>query len=91
VAAIDAHFEMEDGVFFPALHGLHPGSGPELELLMGEHEGFRDRFERLRDGITGSSLEAFAEAYREFSRSIGEHEGREERLVASLVDLLDPP
>ena len=90
LAAVDAHFEMEHGVFFPALHGLHPDSGSELKTLTAEHEGFRARFEHLRDEISRGSLEAFAEDYRDLSQSIAEHEAREERLVAALVDSMDP-
>jgi iron-sulfur cluster repair protein YtfE (RIC family) len=39
--AIEAHFSLEDDIFFPALHGLHPKTGRELHALMREHvDGF---------------------------------------------------
>ena len=32
--AVGAHFALEDGVFFPALHGLHPEHAEELDPLV---------------------------------------------------------
>jgi iron-sulfur cluster repair protein YtfE (RIC family) len=85
--AIEAHFSLEDDVFFPALHGLRPETGRELNALMREHGDFLEELSRLRDGLTTGTLDAFAKGYQAFSQSIAEHECREERLVASLADV----
>jgi hemerythrin-like domain-containing protein len=88
--SIEAHFSLEDDVFFPALHGLHPETGRELNDLMREHVDFLEDLSRLRNGLTTGTLDDFAQGYRAFSQSIAEHECREERLVASLADVFDP-
>jgi iron-sulfur cluster repair protein YtfE (RIC family) len=88
--SIEAHFSLEDDVFFPALHGLHPETGRELNDLMREHVDFLEDLSRLRSGLTTGTLDDFAQGYRAFSQSIAEHECREERLVASLADVFDP-
>jgi hemerythrin-like domain-containing protein len=88
--SIEAHFSLEDDVFFPALHGLHPEKGRELNALMRDHVDFLEELSRLRDGLTTDTLDDFAKGYRAFSQSIAEHECREERLVASLADVFDP-
>ena len=85
--AIEAHFSLEDDVFFPALHGLRPETGRELNALMREHGDFLEELSRLRNGLTTGTLADFAKGYQAFSQSIAEHECREERLVASLADV----
>ena len=87
--AIEAHFSLEDDIFFPAVHGLHPETGRELNALMREHGDFLEDLSRLRTGLTTGTLDAFAKGYRAFTESIAEHECREERLVASLAGVFD--
>ena len=87
--AIKAHFSLEDDVFFPAFHGLYPETARELNALMREHVDCLDEFVRLRTDLAPDTLAAFAKEYRAFSRSIAEHESREERLIASLPDVSD--
>jgi iron-sulfur cluster repair protein YtfE (RIC family) len=90
--ALDAHFALEEDVFFPALHGLRPEHTEELDALSREHEVFATRLTALRrctetesggDGVV-ASFQAFAEEMRQ-------HEAREERLVRKIADLLGDP
>ena len=90
-AAIDAHFTLEEGVFFPAVHGLHPESTPELNLLAREHRQSLAVLDRLRDELTTRSMAEIAQVLRGFSDVTAEHEAREERLLESLADLFDDP
>jgi len=87
--AIDAHFSLEEGVFFPALHGLHPQSVRELEGLVSEHRAHRAEIDRLREALASRPLSEFVADYRAFADLTGEHEAREERLLASLTHLFD--
>jgi iron-sulfur cluster repair protein YtfE (RIC family) len=87
--AIEAHFSLEDDIFFPALHGLHPETGRELNALMREHADYLEELARLRAELEADTLDAFAEGFEVFSRTIAAHECREERLVASLAGLFD--
>jgi hypothetical protein len=88
-SAIDAHFSLEDGVFFPAVHGLHPDSAPELHALMREHADYLEDLSRFRDGLATGTTEAFAKRYEALSQSFANHEYREERLIASLTYVFD--
>jgi hemerythrin-like domain-containing protein len=92
-SAVEAHFSLEEGVFFPAVHGLHPESAPELNALTREHDDFLAALSQLDEllarGAAPAALDAFAAKYRAFSETIAEHERREEQLVASLTQALD--
>jgi len=84
--AMDAHFALEDGVFFPALHGLHPEQRSELEELSRQHQSFGVEIERLRQWLEKGSLERFGTAFHELLRGLALHESREEKMVRSLTD-----
>jgi len=85
-AAMEAHFALEDGVFFPALHGLHPEQRDELEELSRQHQNFGLEMERLRQRLEEGSLERFGTAFHELVKGLGLHEQREEKVVRSLSD-----
>ncbi len=84
--AIEAHFSLEDDVFFPAIHGLHSETARELHALMREHVDYLDDLARLRTELTTGAVGAFTKGYRAFCKSFAEHERREDRLIASLTD-----
>jgi hypothetical protein len=88
--AIEAHFTLEEDVFFPALHGLHPRHAKDLELLGAEHAGFRQQLDRL-GALLDSGLGAFEAGLGSYERDLAVHETREERLVRELADLSGPP
>jgi iron-sulfur cluster repair protein YtfE (RIC family) len=88
-SAVEAHFSLEDGVFFPAVHGLHPESARELRGFVREHEDFLRELAALSDMLATGTLDAFAQRYRDFCESVAGHEAREERLAASLAHLFD--
>ena len=85
--AIGAHFELEDGVFFPALHGLHPDERDPLEALSGEHVGLLAELQRLAPLVDAPALDGFGAALSEFRRGLGEHERREESLVGRITQV----
>ena len=84
--AMDAHFALEDGVFFPALHGLHPEQRSELEELSRQHQNFGVEMESLRQRLEEGSLERFGAAFYELLKGLFLHEQREEKMVRSLAD-----
>ena len=83
--AIGAHFELEDSVFFPALHGLHPNEQEPLEALSGEHVGLLAELQRLVPLVEAPGLERFGAAFSGFRAGVAAHERREESLVARLT------
>jgi len=84
-SALEAHFSLEDEVFFPALHGLQPEHAAELDALSRDHEGFIQSLGRLGERLSTEPLEGFARAFRDLVGEVGRHESREERVVRELV------
>ncbi len=80
--AVGAHFELEEDVFFPALHGLHPEERNDLEALGGDHAGLLASLQRLAPLLEASALDRFGEAFDAFRRQLTQHEKREEGLVS---------
>ena len=84
-SALAAHFQLEEEVFFPALHGLHPEHGEELEELAAQHVVVADALDDLALRIESESLDVFAAEVRALVVEMGHHEKREERLVRRLM------
>jgi hypothetical protein len=78
--ALEAHFDLEDEVLFPALHGLHPPSKVALEALSSEHRLF---LSELRGMLAAPSLDETT--FARLRRALGEHERREEQLLESIL------
>ncbi|HEY8153738.1 MAG TPA: hemerythrin domain-containing protein [Myxococcota bacterium] len=85
-AALAAHFDLEQGVFFPALHGLSPSRTQELEALEREHAGFLAELQRVREEMERAPAEVSGRAFARFLDGLGGHERREEKLVGSISD-----
>jgi hypothetical protein len=83
-AALSAHFDLEQTVFFPALHGLSPSRKPELEGLEREHARFLDELRRVQAEIDTAPAEASGREFARFLTGLGGHEQREERLVGAI-------
>jgi hypothetical protein len=85
-SALEAHFALEEEVFFPALHGLQPEHGSELGALSREHEGFLAELAGLRARLADDHLGAFGRALRDLVRALELHERREEVIARSLLE-----
>jgi hypothetical protein len=83
-SALEAHFSLEEEVFFPGLHGLQPQHSAELNALSEDHETFAAALERLADELGHAPLARFARHFRELVDDLGEHELREEQIVRRL-------
>lgn len=83
--AIEAHFQLEGEVFFPALHGLHPEFASDLDALDREHGVLLAKLRALGPRIEGGALADSGPALEHFSAVLGDHERREERLVERIV------
>ena len=84
--AMDAHFALEDEVFFPALHGLRPEFADSLEALSHEHADFAVVLRGLGADLEASGVESFQIGFEAYARSLAAHEVREEKIVATLVE-----
>jgi hypothetical protein len=81
-AALAAHFDLEQGLFFPALHGLSPVRSAELEALEREHASLRARLRTVAAGIEAEPLGLTRAALEQCFAALRDHETREESLVA---------
>jgi hypothetical protein len=83
---MEAHFALEDEVFFPALHGLRPQFAESLEALSREHAGFSETLRKLGVDLEASGVESFQSGFEAYSEILAAHERREEQIVATLVE-----
>jgi len=83
--AIQAHFVLETQTFFPALHGLRPEFGSDLEALDREHGLLLSRLEQIEVTLSRSALASGAEEVQGFNTALAEHERREEALMARIT------
>jgi hypothetical protein len=90
-AALAAHFDLEDAVIFPAVHGLEHTRASELNALARDHRHYLVEFERLCAQLDAAALSAFGDAYRAFRAQIGEHEQREEALLKAVERAAEEP
>lgn len=81
--ALEAHFQLEEEVHFPALHGLQPRCGAELEALVREHHALRDRLLALEGRLGREPGSAVAPDFAELAHALRQHESREERLFVA--------
>ncbi len=89
-SALAAHFRLEEEVFFPALHGLHPEHAEELEDLASQHIDMAADLDELGARVETAPIEAFAGRLRALVAEMARHEQREERLVKSLMRAPEP-
>jgi hypothetical protein len=79
--ALCAHFQLEDEMVFPALHGLYPRVLPTLAELSREHETFLAQLRAMLDAADGTP-----DDFPAMRHAFGDHERREEALLASVLE-----
>jgi hemerythrin superfamily protein len=89
--ALEAHFSLEDELYFPALRGLRPELDGDLAALVREHRDLRESMCSVRGEFERSDLECSANALEEFIRLLTAHEDREEQLLESIQGRPDEP
>lgn len=77
-----AHFELEQSLFFPALHGLSPAHASGLEALEREHAGLLADLRAIGAGLAERTPDASREPFARWLARLRDHERREE-IVAS--------
>ena len=80
-AVLVAHFELEQEVFFPALHGLEPSRKRDLEALEQEHAVLLAQVESVLAGVGAERPADCAERFRSCLERLRGHERIEEELV----------
>ncbi len=79
-----AHFELEEKVQIPALHGADPAIRPQLEQLVLEHRELSRGLKEILLELDAGRLEHVEERVEWLIQLIAEHEAREEDLFRPL-------
>ena len=80
--ALEAHFTLEEQVYFPALHGRDGAAAGELAELVREHEALRGGVAEIASALRARDLEACEGAVSTWLPRLVLHERREEALMA---------
>jgi iron-sulfur cluster repair protein YtfE (RIC family) len=75
-----AHFDLEEAVLFPAIHGFDGSTRPEIEQLERDHGRFLEQLRAMLEYDPGASSPASAHL-KGLRERLTEHEQREERLL----------
>jgi hemerythrin superfamily protein len=81
-SAVRAHFLLEEDVVFPALRGLRPEVGPQVEALSDGHEQLWSELERLESSMEEANLDETATQFASLRQNLGSHEAAEEALLS---------
>jgi len=79
--ALRAHFEVEERIYFPALHGLLPELGEQIGALLEEHDAISAELPRLRLLLGAGEIELSRERLGVLAKLLSNHESREEGLI----------
>jgi len=82
--AVDGHLAQEDTLYYPPLGALCPRYKDALQALGGAHDAFRHRLAEIGAHVVGGALASALAAFDAFRDEFGEHERREERLLAEI-------
>lgn len=82
--ALEAHFSVEDDVYFPAVHGLRPELERELTALVADHREMRRQLEKVQALFDADRLAEGGAALDAMVTALIDHEAREERLLDRL-------
>jgi iron-sulfur cluster repair protein YtfE (RIC family) len=79
--ALEAHFSLEEQIYFPALHGRDSTAAGELAELVREHEALRGAVTEIASALRARDLEACDASLGAWLPRLVLHERREERLM----------
>jgi hemerythrin-like domain-containing protein len=82
--ALEAHFDQEDTLYFPAIRALRPAHKRDLDGFMAAHERFRDFFRQLGERLEAGSLDEAKRSFEDFSEAYAQHEAGEELMLQTL-------
>jgi hypothetical protein len=83
-AALDAHFEQEDRLYYPAIAALRPEHRLRLEACVTAHDWFRRRLRDLREQLERAAVQEVARALENVAGAFEEHEAAEEEVLGAL-------
>ncbi len=75
-----AHFDLEERLQIPALHGADAGLRPALARIVADHTRFREELNVLERHVEAGAFEALRGPAAKMSEGVAEHEDLEEKL-----------
>jgi iron-sulfur cluster repair protein YtfE (RIC family) len=82
--ALEAHFSVEDDVYFPAVHGLRPELERDLTALVADHREMRRQLEKVQALFDADRLAEGGASLDAMVTVLIDHERREEQLLDRL-------
>ncbi len=82
--AVEAHFDQEDRLYYPAIRALRPERRESLYGFVEAHVRFRGHFQEIAEGFEREDLAAVKGGFETFAEAFALHEVREEELLQSL-------
>lgn len=83
--ALEAHFEIEDRVYFPAVHGLCPEHRGLLDRLSSDHVVFCEELVSIQRLLESDELDESEQRLVELISGLRGHERREDGLLSQLT------
>ncbi|MFQ5697570.1 MAG: hemerythrin domain-containing protein [Myxococcota bacterium] len=85
--AIEAHFEVEEAVYFPLVERFSPSHVPAVKAARLGHAQIREVLEDLRNLVEQGQIVAARGSLRIFLTRFQSHEAREAQMIRDLSDL----
>lgn len=82
--ALEAHFSLEEGLYFPALHGLRPDLEEPLTRLAREHGELREGLQGVEERLEAADLPGAGTRLDATVSALALHEREEERILGAL-------
>lgn len=83
--ALEAHFEVEDRVYFPAVHGFRPEHSPLLDRLLADHVEFRRELNAINRLLDAHELDESQRLLDALVIRLIAHEEKEDALLAEIT------
>ena len=82
--ALEAHFSLEESLYFPALGGVVPELRDKLGSFVADHMELRGHLDGVDAALDAGALDRAAQVLEELTRALADHEAQEERTLAHL-------
>lgn len=83
--SLRAHFDLEESVLFPAVHGLAEAAEPDLDRLTEEHGVFLETLAQVLESVAAGASGDPTSTVTALRERLRDHEQREEALLVQVL------